>query len=128
MKIAPQLFLNSLKLLIIPSRYEIVINLSLALDKAGFVTNTTVVDLLTDNAAIFTGGDFNALVKAVTTDQNTELLSRPNMLIMDRERGYITVGQNVPFLTSTEVTDGGNVIQQIERQDVGASRLKSYRM
>ncbi len=117
-----------MKLLIIPSRYEIVINLSLALDKAGFVTNTTVVDLLTDNAAIFTGGDFNALVKAVTTDQNTELLSRPNMLIMDRERGYITVGQNVPFLTSTEVTDGGNVIQQIERQDVGASRLKSYRM
>ncbi|MGO1191150.1 hypothetical protein [Vibrio casei] len=108
--------------------HEIGVNLSLALDKAGFVTNTTVVDLLTDNAAIFTGGDFNALVKAVTTDQNTELLSRPNMLIMDRERGYITVGQNVPFLTSTEVTDGGNVIQQIERQDVGASRLKSYRM
>ena len=57
--------------------HEIGVNLSLALDKAGFVTNTTVVDLLTDNAAIFTGGDFNALVKAVTTDQNTELLSRP---------------------------------------------------
>lgn len=101
--------------------HEIGVNMQLALDKAGFVTNTTAIDLLTDNAAIFSGGDFNALIKAVSTDQNTELLSRPNMLIMDRERGYITVGQNVPFLTSTEATDGGNIIQSIERQDVGVS-------
>ncbi|WP_089138186.1 secretin N-terminal domain-containing protein [Vibrio rumoiensis] len=101
--------------------HEIGVNMQLALDKAGFVTNTTAIDLLTDNAAIFSGGDFNALVKAVSTDQNTELLSRPNMLIMDRERGYITVGQNVPFLTSTEATEGGNIIQSIERQDVGVS-------
>lgn len=101
--------------------HEIGVNMQLALDKAGFVTNTTAIDLLTDNAAIFSGGDFNALIKAVSTDQNTELLSRPNMLIMDRERGYITVGQNVPFLTSTEATEGGNIIQSIERQDVGVS-------
>lgn len=101
--------------------HEIGVNMQLALDKAGFVTNTTAIDLLTDNAAIFSGGDFSALVKAVSTDQNTELLSRPNMLIMDRERGYITVGQNVPFLTSTEATEGGNIIQSIERQDVGVS-------
>ncbi|WP_228767308.1 secretin N-terminal domain-containing protein [Vibrio hibernica] len=100
---------------------EVGVNMNVALGKAGFVTNTTVLDLLTDNAAIYSGGDFKALVKAVSTDQNTKLLSRPNMLIMDRERGYITVGQNVPFLTSTEVTDGGNVIQQIERKDVGVS-------
>ncbi|MEZ9171306.1 hypothetical protein AB4122_07570 [Vibrio cyclitrophicus] len=63
----------------------------------------------------------SALVKAVQSSEDTELLSRPNMLIMDREKGYITVGQNVPFLTSSEVTDGGNTIQRIERQDVGVS-------
>ncbi len=45
------------------------------------------------------------------------------MLITDREQGYITVGQNVPFLVSTEVTDGGNTIQKIERQNVG---VESY--
>ncbi|CAH8189012.1 Putative maturation protein [Vibrio aestuarianus] len=100
---------------------EVGVNMQLALDKAGFITNTTIIDLSTDNALIFSGGDFNAFVKAVSTSENTDILSRPNILIMDRERGYITVGQNVPFLTSTQVTDGGNVIQQIERQDVGVS-------
>lgn len=100
---------------------EVGVNMHLALESAGFVTNTTVVDLLTDNAAIFEGGDFQALVKAVKTNENTELLSRPNILVMDRERGYVTVGQNVPFLVSSEVTDGGNTVQQIERQDVGVS-------
>ncbi|KOO14397.1 type II secretory pathway protein [Vibrio xuii] len=100
---------------------EVGVNMQLALENAGFVTNTTVVDLLSDNAAIFEGGDFQALVKAIKVNENTELLSRPNILVMDRERGYVTVGQNVPFLVSNEVTDGGNTIQQIERQDVGVS-------
>ena len=40
---------------------------------------------------------------------------------MDRERGHISVGQNVPFIISNEVTDGGNAIQKIERRDVGVS-------
>lgn len=100
---------------------EVGVNLKLALDSAGFVTNTALVDLTSDNVAIFEGGDFKALVKAVKTNENTELLSKPNILVMDRERGYVTVGQSVPFLVSSEVTDGGNTIQQIERQDVGVS-------
>lgn len=100
---------------------EVGVNMQLALDNAGFVTNTSVIDLLTDNAAIFEGGDFKALIKAIKVNENTELLSRPNILVMDREVGYVTVGQNVPFIVSNEVTDGGNAIQQIERQDVGVS-------
>lgn len=100
---------------------EVGVNMQLALEHAGFVTNTSLIDLVSDNAAVYEGGDFNTLVKAIKTNENTELLSRPNILVMDRERGYVTVGQNVPFLVSKEVTDGGNTIQQIERQDVGVS-------
>ncbi|MGY3569729.1 secretin N-terminal domain-containing protein [Vibrio paucivorans] len=100
---------------------EIGVNMSLAMEHAGFVTNTSAIDMLTDNVAVFSGGDFNALIKAVTANEDTELLSRPNILVMDRERGYVTVGQNVPFLVSNEVTDGGTQIQQIQRQDVGVS-------
>ena len=100
---------------------DVGVNLELAMGKAGFVTQPTSIDKAVDNLFIFNSGDFSALVKAVQSSENTELLSRPNMLIMDRERGYITVGQNVPFLTSSEVTDGGNTIQQIERKDVGVS-------
>ncbi|MFB9187832.1 hypothetical protein ACFFUP_01955 [Vibrio ostreicida] len=51
---------------------------------------------------------------AIKINENTELLSRPTILVMDRERGDVTVGQNVPFLTATEVTDGGKTIQQIQ--------------
>ncbi|EGU31004.1 putative maturation protein [Vibrio ichthyoenteri ATCC 700023] len=105
----------------IDNSQEVGVNMQIALKNAGFVTNTSIIDLATDNAMIFTGGDFEALIKAVKTNENTDLLSRPNILVMDRERGYVTVGQNVPFLVSKEVTDGGNTIQQIERQDVGVS-------
>ena len=100
---------------------EVGVNLELALDNAGFITQPIAIDKAVDNLLFYDNGDFSALVKAVQSSEDTELLSRPNMLIMDREKGYITVGQNVPFLTSSEVTDGGNTIQQIERQDVGVS-------
>ena len=43
------------------------------------------------------------------------------ILVTNNEQGRISVGQNVPFLVSKEVTDGGNTIQQIERRDVGVS-------
>lgn len=100
------------------------VDITAALGSSGFelVTNTlNSFDKAKDNHLIYDGGDFNALVKAVYSSEDTNLLSRPNILIMDRERGYITVGQNVPFLTATEITDGGNTIQQIERKDVGVS-------
>ncbi|MFW9677349.1 HIRAN domain-containing protein [Vibrio parahaemolyticus] len=96
-------------------------NMELALGEAGFISQPGTIKKAVDNVLFYEGGDFNALIKAVAKNQNTKLLSRPNMFIMDRERGYITVGQNVPFLTSSEVTDGGNRIQQIERKDVGVS-------
>ncbi|EGQ7708937.1 type II secretory pathway protein [Vibrio parahaemolyticus] len=100
---------------------EVGVNMELALGEAGFISQPGTIKKAVDNVLFYEGGDFNALIKAVTKNQNTKLLSRPNMFIMDRERGYITVGQNVPFLTSSEVTDGGNRIQQIERKDVGVS-------
>ncbi|TCV18002.1 general secretion pathway protein D [Vibrio crassostreae] len=100
---------------------EFGVNLELAMDNAGFITQPIAIDKAVDNLLFYDSGDFSALVKAVQSSEDTELLSRPNMLIMDREKGYITVGQNVPFLTSSEVTDGGNTIQRIERQDVGVS-------
>ena len=37
------------------------------------------------------------------------------------ERGHISVGQNVPFLVSNEVSENGNTIQKIQRKDVGIS-------
>lgn len=72
------------------------------------------------------GGDIRGLIQALTNQSNTKLLSKPNLFILDRSEGKISVGQNVPFITSTQATDSG-VLQSIERQDVGITlTVKPY--
>lgn len=106
------------------------VNLSTALIKNGFslisnpllVAATGITSLGEGGHMVFSsGGNIRGLVSAISKDNNAKILSTPNILVMDRERGNISVGQNVPFLVSREITDGGNTIQQIERKDVGVT-------
>lgn len=105
------------------------INLSSALSSNGFSLVSTTANAVSDltklsvggSALYSSGGDIRGLVTALINDENTKILSTPNILVMDRERGHISVGQNVPFLVSNEVSENGNTIQQIQRKDVGIS-------
>lgn len=105
------------------------INLATALTENGFSLISNSLGLTPDISSldegghvVFSqGGDIRGLVNALVKDSHAKILSTPNILVMDRERGNISVGQNVPFLVSREVTDGGNTIQQIERKDVGVT-------
>lgn len=75
------------------------------------------------------GGDngsgirYGALLRALQTDQNTNILSTPNIVTLDNEEAELIVGQNLPFVTGsftgTGSTDPQNPFQTIERQDVG---------
>lgn len=67
------------------------------------------------------GGDVRSFIEFLNSNSDTNILSTPRLIVRDQERGEITVGQNVPFLISKEVTDGGNSITKIERHDVGIS-------
>ncbi len=62
-----------------------------------------------------------ALVHAMESNNDANVLSTPNLLTMDNEEAEIVVGKNVPFLTGQNSTQGGisNPFQTIERQDVG---------
>lgn len=108
---------------------DIGVNLSSALSNNGFTfiqnSMTSITDIQTlglgGHAVLSQGGNLRGLLSALISNSNTKILSTPQILVMDREQGYISVGQNVPFLVSTEVTDGGNSIQNIERRDVGVS-------
>lgn len=65
-----------------------------------------------------------ALLRALESTNDTNVLSTPNILTMDNEEAEIVVGQNVPFVTgSYSTTDSGtsaqNPFQTIERKDVG---------
>ena len=74
---------------------------------------------LTGNVAI--GDDFSILVQALGTSTRANLLSTPQITTLDNVVGEIVVGQNVPFVTGSVLTDSTNVrpYTTIERKDVG---------
>ncbi|MGF1873624.1 secretin N-terminal domain-containing protein [Photobacterium indicum] len=99
------------------------VSLDVLLEGAGFrlISNpvASIKETFKGGNIIYDKGDVSALVTAITQNQNTKLLSKPYLLVMDREKGSINVGQNVPFLVSTETSNNGSLVQKIERQNVG---------
>ncbi|WP_285961406.1 type II secretion system secretin GspD [Pseudomonas tohonis] len=66
--------------------------------------------------------DFGALINALSSDSNNNLLSTPSLLTLDNEAAEILVGQNVPFQTGSYTTDSAgasNPFTTVERRDIG---------
>ncbi|CAM3358247.1 type II secretion system secretin GspD [Bordetella sputigena] len=67
--------------------------------------------------------NLGVLARAMQGQQGTNILSTPNLLTLDNEQASIIVGQTVPFVTGSYVTNSGdgsgNPFQTIEREDVG---------
>lgn len=65
--------------------------------------------------------NLGALLRALETKTDTNVLSTPNILTMDNEEAEIIVGQNVPFLTGTSANNATttNLFNTVQRQDVG---------
>lgn len=86
------------------------------------IGNGLSLGTFTGSTSIF-GGTVNlgVLLRALGTDDNTNVLSTPSLLTLDNQEAEIVVGQNVPFVTGTQQTTGGlaNPFQTIQRQDVG---------
>jgi general secretion pathway protein D len=64
------------------------------------------------------------LARFLNSQTNTNILSTPNLMMLDNEEAKIVVGQNVPFVTGqyTNASSGTttvNPFQTIERKDVG---------
>jgi len=79
----------------------------------------------TSNAGVTTL-PFLGLLQAISTDNNSNLLSTPSLITMDNQEAEINVGQEVPFLTGSftngNTNAGNNTVnpfQTIERRDVG---------
>ncbi|MGC5704339.1 type II secretion system secretin GspD [Pseudomonas sp. NFXW11] len=81
------------------------------------------VPSLPDGAVLGVGSsNFGALVTALSSDSNNNLLSTPSLLTLDNEQAEILVGQNVPFQTGSYTTDtagASNPFTTVERKDVG---------
>jgi general secretion pathway protein D len=68
--------------------------------------------------------NISMLARFLETQANSNILSMPNLLMLDNEEAKIVVGQNVPFVTGQYTNTGGgttpaNPFQTIERKDVG---------
>jgi general secretion pathway protein D len=65
---------------------------------------------------------FGAILQAIESISNTNLLSTPSIMTLDNQEAEIIVGQNVPFITgSTASSTNSNPFNTIERKDVGVS-------
>jgi general secretion pathway protein D len=91
----------------------------------GYILGTTTLPG-TDDEILQVG----ALVRALTGDSNTNILSTPSTVTLDHQEAILSVGQEVPFLTgqfastgtsSTDPETGGvvNPFQTIDRKEVG---------
>ncbi len=70
----------------------------------------------------FSGGDLRTLIRVLSGDASTNVLSTPSLMTLDNAEAEIVVGQNVPFVTgqfSNSTTTPDNPFQTIQRQDVG---------
>jgi type II secretion system protein D len=66
-----------------------------------------------------TGEDFNFLFHALQTDNRIEVLSRPVLMVRNGEEGNITIADQVPVVTSSQITESGQTNVTPGREDVG---------
>ncbi len=63
--------------------------------------------------------NIRALLKALQSNSDVNILSTPQILTSDNQKAEIVVAQNVPFPGAQSQSVGGNVQTTIERKDVG---------
>ncbi|MEM1432792.1 MAG: type II secretion system secretin GspD [Pseudomonadota bacterium] len=84
----------------------------------GSLTSPTLAAAKIDADAI----SFGAVVQALATNRDANLLSTPSLLTLDNQEAKIVVGNEVPFRTgsfTTQADGANNPFTTIQREDVG---------
>ncbi len=71
----------------------------------------TIVSILENNV--------QATLRALETNGKLDVLSRPYILASDNQLASMIVGNSVPFITNTRLTDTGQTINTVQYQDIG---------
>ncbi|MEJ0040555.1 MAG: type II secretion system secretin GspD [Gammaproteobacteria bacterium] len=73
-----------------------------------------------------TGVNFAAMIRAMRSDANTNIIAKPSTITMDNQEAQLKVAQEVPFLTGSYSSTGTggtsgavNPFQTIQREEVG---------
>lgn len=63
--------------------------------------------------------DWQATLYALASRGNLNILSRPSIMARNNQEAVIVVGQEVPFVTNSTITEAGQVNNSVQYQDVG---------
>jgi len=72
-----------------------------------------IVSILEDN--------LTATLHALAEDDKLDVLSRPYLLASDNQLASILIGQSVPFINDTRITESGQQINTVVYRDIGLS-------
>jgi len=75
--------------------------------------------LTTGSFVRLSSDNWNATLHALATHGKTEVLSRPTIMARNNQQAVIVVGQEVPFVTNSRVTDAGQTINTVQYDNVG---------
>ena len=66
------------------------------------------------------GSLFGVIVNALDTDSDSNVLSKPQLMVLDNEEANLMVGQEIPITTGEALgSNNANPFRQIERESVG---------
>lgn len=75
------------------------------------------------NVGYFAGSELKAMINALATDSDVNILSTPSLVTLDNEEASMLVGENIPLTTGQYTPSTGTGVstpfQTIQRQDVG---------
>jgi general secretion pathway protein D len=63
--------------------------------------------------------DLAVTIRAMAEKTKLEVLSRPSVLVRNNQEATITVGQSVPFITNSRITENGDTLNTIQYEDIG---------
>jgi len=71
------------------------------------------------NGFLIENTDFRASIKALATNSNFDVLSRPYILTTDNREATVNVSQEVPVINGSRTDQNNNVTSTFDRRDVG---------
>lgn len=63
--------------------------------------------------------NLNLTLRALAQDGKLEVLSRPSVLVRNNESATITIGQEIPRITNSRITDDGQTLNSVTYDDIG---------
>lgn len=88
----------------------------------GFESRNTQNDLLPglfDTSVLNANVDLNVLFQALAEKTAINILSEPKIFTSDNQEAEFFDGQDIPFITDTQTTDQGNVVNSFDYRAVG---------